>query len=60
MSADARQVFLAAYERRMLTLTTHQPTGRRVSYRVALSLQAKALARALLDPSAPYQPHLRS
>jgi CRISPR-associated protein Cas1 len=59
MSPDARHAFIAAYERRMLTLTTHQPTGRRVSYRVALSLQAKALARSLLDPSDPYQPHLR-
>jgi hypothetical protein len=28
-----------------------------VSFRVALSLQAKALARALLDPDEPYQPH---
>ncbi|WP_131745453.1 CRISPR-associated endonuclease Cas1 [Frankia sp. Cppng1_Ct_nod] len=54
MAADARHAFIAAYERRMLTLTTHQPSGRRVSYRVALSLQAKALARALLDPGEPY------
>ena len=59
MSPDARTAFLAAYERRMLTLTTHELTGRRVSYRVALSLQAKALARSLLDPSAVYQPHIR-
>ncbi len=54
MAADARHAFIAAYERRMLTLTTHQPSGRRVSYRVALSLQAKTLARALLDPGEPY------
>ncbi len=56
MGADAKHTFLAAYERRMLTLTTHQESGRRVSFRVALSLQAKALARTLLDPSEPYLP----
>jgi len=56
MSADARHTFLAAYERRMLTVTTHQPSGRRVSYRVALGLQAKLLARTLLDPDEPYVP----
>lgn len=59
MGGDARTAFLAAYERRMLTLTTHRPTGRRVSYRVVLSLQAKSLARSLLDPVSSYQPHLR-
>ncbi|SNQ50105.1 CRISPR-associated endonuclease Cas1 3 (fragment) [Frankia canadensis] len=59
MNGDARAAFLAAYERRMLTLTTHQPSGRRVSYRVVLSLQAKSLGRSLLDPSARYEPHLR-
>lgn len=59
MGDDARHTFLAAYERRMLTLTTHREFGRRVSYRVALSLQAKLLARALLDPSRPYVPLLR-
>jgi CRISPR-associated protein Cas1 len=56
MSDDARHAFLAAYERRMLTLAAHPATGRRVSYRVAVSLQAKALARTLLDPEEPYQP----
>ncbi|WP_052914180.1 MULTISPECIES: CRISPR-associated endonuclease Cas1 [Protofrankia] len=56
MAADARHAFVTAYEKRMLTLTTHQPSGRRVSYRVALSLQAKALARALRDPGEPYVP----
>ena len=51
MSARARQAFLAAYERRMLTLFTHEPTGRRVSYRVGLGMQARALAKALLEPA---------
>lgn len=50
MADRARQAFLAAYERRMLTIFTHEPSGRRVSYRVGLGLQAKALARAVLSP----------
>jgi CRISP-associated protein Cas1 len=40
----------------MLTVFTHAPTGRRVSYRVGLGLQAKALARAILHPDQPYRP----
>jgi len=56
MGDRARHAFIAAYERRMLTLFTHTGTARRVSYRVGLSLQAKALARAVLDPGKPYQP----
>jgi CRISPR-associated protein Cas1 len=54
MTDKARHTYLAAYERRMLTLFTHGGTGRRVSYRVGLGLQAKALARTLLDPTRPY------
>jgi CRISP-associated protein Cas1 len=50
MSDRARQAFLAAYERRMLTIFTHESSGRRVSYRVGLGLQAKALGRAVLSP----------
>lgn len=57
MGSDAKHTFLAAYEKRMLTLTTHATSGRRVSFRVALSLQAKALARALLDPEGTYLAH---
>ncbi len=56
MSAIARHAFLAAYERRMLTLFTHEPTARRTSYRVGLGLQARALARTILDPGRPYRP----
>lgn len=55
MGDDAKHTFLAAYEKRMLTLISHHGTGRRVSYRVALSLQAKALAKSLLDPDEPYR-----
>jgi CRISPR-associated protein Cas1 len=56
MNPRARQGFLAAYERRMLTLFTHEPSRRRVSYWVGLQLQAKALARTVLDPDRPYRP----
>jgi CRISPR-associated protein Cas1 len=56
MNARARRAFLAAYERRMLTLFTHEPASRRVSYRVGLGLQARALARALLEPGRAYRP----
>ncbi len=43
-----RRKFLAAYERRMLTAVTHPQAGRRVSYRVALSYQARAIASEIL------------
>lgn len=56
MTPRARRAFLAAYERRMLTLFTHEPSARRVSYRVGLGLQAKALARTILNPDHPYRP----
>ncbi len=55
MVPRARQAFLAAYERRMLTIFTHETSGRRVSYRVGLGLQARALARAVLDPDRAYR-----
>jgi len=55
MSDDARNIFLSAYERAMLRLVTH-PSGRRVSYRVALHLQAKQLARVLVDDEEQYRP----
>ena len=55
MADDAKHAFLAAYERRMLTLLTHPGAGRRVSYRVALHLQAKMLARTMIDPDQRYR-----
>ncbi|MFE8950322.1 CRISPR-associated endonuclease Cas1 [Streptomyces sp. NPDC007856] len=48
MNDAARRTFLAAYERRMLTLARHPWAGRTTSYRVALTLQARLLA-AVLD-----------
>jgi CRISP-associated protein Cas1 len=56
MDPRARHPFLAAYERRMLTLFAHEPSGRRVCYRVGLELQAKVLARTILDADRPYRP----
>ena len=50
------KAFIAMYERRMLTLFTHPSSGRRVSYRVGLFLQARALADELLDPVRRYEP----
>lgn len=48
MNDAARKTFLAAYERRMLTLAHHPWAGRKTSYRAALTLQARLLA-AVLD-----------
>ena len=53
MGKAIRDSFLAAYEKRMLQLVTYRNTGRRVSYRTALHLQARSLARAL-DGGDPY------
>ena len=50
------KAFIAMYERRMLTLFTHPSSGRRVTYRVGLFLQARALADELLDPTRRYEP----
>lgn len=55
MTGKARRAFLAAYERRMLTVFSHEPSGRRVSYRVGLGLQAKMLSRAVMDPDHVYR-----
>ncbi len=52
LTNNGRPKFLAAYEKRLLTLFTHEPTGRRVSYRVGLSLQSALAARAVrIDPT---------
>lgn len=55
MDNAARVLFLERYERRMLTLMTHPATGRRVSYRVALGLQARGLHEAITKDE-PYRP----
>ncbi len=48
--------FLRAYERRMLMLFSHPLSGRRVSYRVGLSLQARHVAEVCADPELEYRP----
>ncbi|WP_334144290.1 CRISPR-associated endonuclease Cas1 [Rhabdothermincola sp.] len=50
--------FIAAYERRMLTVFSHAVSGRRVSYRVGVQLQARLLADALSKTDGVYQPIL--
>ena len=40
----------------MLTLFTHQPTGERISYRRALTLQAQQIARVIRHPGICYLP----
>lgn len=46
MSKATRDVFVTYYEKRMLQLVTYRDTGRRVSYRTALHLQARSVAKA--------------
>lgn len=56
MNATALDLFLAAYERRMLTLVSHPATDRRVSYRVALLAQARAIAHWIVGRNPDYRP----
>jgi CRISPR-associated protein Cas1 len=53
---EARKRFLSAYERRMLTLFTHIPTGRRVTWRQSLGLQSRKLADSLMREDIQYTP----
>ncbi|MGW2476586.1 CRISPR-associated endonuclease Cas1 [Streptomyces sp. NPDC001665] len=56
MDRDALRTFLAAYERRMLTVAHHPTAGRRVSYRAALAVQARHLAYVIADRTPAYSP----
>ena len=47
LAGDARGRFLQRLEERMLTVFAHTPSGRRVSYRRALYLQARQVAAAM-------------
>jgi len=49
-----RRAVLAAFERRMDTLVTHQLFGYRISYRRILEVQARLLSRVLLGEIAEY------
>ncbi|GAA3820773.1 CRISPR-associated endonuclease Cas1 [Streptomyces chiangmaiensis] len=56
MDRDTLRTFLAAYERRMLTAAHHPTTGRRVSYRTALTVQARHLANVITGRTPAYTP----
>ncbi|WP_086793258.1 CRISPR-associated endonuclease Cas1 [Streptomyces thermovulgaris] len=56
MDRGTLRVFLAAYERRMLTAARHPMAGRRVSYRTALTIQARHLADVITDRTPAYIP----
>jgi len=51
----ALDTYLAAYERRMLTLVAHPTAGRRVSYRVALLAQGRAIAHWITGRETEYR-----
>jgi CRISPR-associated protein Cas1 len=56
MSPETLKLFLAAYEKRMLTLARHPGLGRRVSFRTALMTQARLLASVLAGRADAYEP----
>lgn len=56
LSPAARKRFLAAYERRMLTLFSYPRAGHRVSYRQSLAGQAEQLAELVGGKLTIYQP----
>jgi CRISPR-associated protein Cas1 len=56
LTAEGRRKFLYAYERRMQTTLVHPMFDYQVSYRRALELQARVLAKALSGDVAGYVP----
>ncbi|MEY9214314.1 CRISPR-associated endonuclease Cas1 [Thermobifida halotolerans] len=56
MKPDTLKTFLAAYEKRMLTLARHPGLGRRVSYRMALVAQARLMASVIAGDESAYTP----
>jgi len=55
MNSSTRDLFLGAYERRMLTLVSHPATDHRVSYRTALLAQARAVAHWIAGRNPDYR-----
>ena len=53
---ESRKKFIAAYERRMLTMFTHVPSGRKVTWRQALGIQSRQFAQSLLKHDDEYTP----
>jgi CRISP-associated protein Cas1 len=56
LSADGRKRFFQVYEQRINTLLTHPVFDYKVSYRRALELQARILARVLTGEISDYLP----
>ncbi len=54
LTDEGRRRFIDNYERRMLTTFRHQPTGKIVTYRRALLLQARQIASAVRHGKADY------
>jgi CRISPR-associated protein Cas1 len=56
LTHEGRKIVLAAFEERMLQLFSYPATGKRVSYRRALYLQAQAVSRSVQDGTVDYTP----
>ncbi|MGW0084535.1 CRISPR-associated endonuclease Cas1 [Streptomyces sp. NPDC003393] len=56
MDRDTLRAFLTAYERRILTVAHHPTAGRRLSYRAALTAQARHLADVIANRAPAYTP----
>ena len=56
LTHEGRKIVLAAFEERMLQLFSYPATGKRVSYRRALYLQAQAVSRSVQDGVVDYVP----
>lgn len=56
LTKEGRRQYLDGYEERMLQRFTHTPSGRRVSYRRALHLQADQLAAVIQGLLPTYEP----
>jgi CRISPR-associated protein Cas1 len=56
LTYEGRRRFIAGYERRMLTQFRHTTTGRTVSYRTGLHLQARIMAKVFTGAQDHYQP----
>lgn len=58
LGEEAKRRFLAKYEQRLDTRVIYPATAERVTYRRCIELQARHLARVLLDRDGEYAPFL--
>lgn len=56
LDPPGRRAFLAAHERRMLTLVHHPAERRRISWRHALAVQARGVAAVIAGSQTQYRP----